>query len=1092
MTKVRKNILLISIFFCVVLFPVRFFSQVNLTNYPPSLDGLQSANCFDLLQDKNGVLWIATEDGISKFNGTQFSSIKQKDGLANDLIYDLEFFDTDHILVGSRGGLDLINIHNDSITNILPYLEFGEVGKIYYDTFTNQIHLYKKHVWDSGLFSTNKYKYHRVLDGADFSNSRIKAKIYKKIVLDNLQFQFEIDTLGHKKCFLINKNDTIRLKSSHFVLRNIFNYKDQLCAATSDGLKVIKKDSLHDFVLNGLDMTYSYQIDDNLYFISNNQLYEYNRDRTTFLLNILEYGSGITSHLFDREQHLWIGNGNGLIKVENSPFNNYGKKNNLKGTPTSIKRGPEGKLWISTDNGGLFCKEDSEKMFFQASNYSALVFDFSAQNKLFFQMKGVGFCTIDINTFEFRIIKIKSKFLSDAVLNRVNNFVQNGIVRDMAKDKFGHFWAVVSGSDGKGMVLQLDQNLKLIRYFDSNIQARSYSFFDNTPMKKTLGDWLPSIFVDSQNRVWFRSAHGLSMINGNTYRYFYRKDFKPELNDGIYMMREDAYGNIVFAAEEGLYKLILAGNDIKKVLRFTSEHGISSKKIYSIEFTQDGHLLAGASNGLNKIMNFDTVTVLQKLNVSQYSLKDGMVTSDHRLNSSFKDDDHSIWLGQPSNLLHYIPKKDKPNSIPPLLFLDEIKISNESQLSWEIKSGMVGELKLEKDPVFYYDQNDITFLVKSVSFDDPSSSSFDYFLEGFNTDWEESVVYPYIRYNNLSPGNYTFKARSTNKDGFRSREISYTFIIEEPFFQKTWFILLIICGGVAFISGLFILRQRQLKADNLRLEKKVIVRTQQLEEEKQNVEKKNNQILQSINYAKRIQGSILPDQDVLNNFFRNHFVFYQPKDVVGGDFYWFRSFGDLAVIATVDCTGHGVPGGFMSMMGSLLLDKIVQENNLDTAKILDQLNKEIIRVLKQEQEDAMQDGMDLSICVINKKDRLLSFSGARNGIFVLNGNDKKYFDADLFPVGGFYSKKSKEIIRNYHSTKVKLEADSWVFMYTDGYYDQMGGERMLSLGMDLFMAHLSKAVKSSDENVVFLKEEYDNWRGNIPPIDDVLVIGFQI
>ena len=92
MTKVRKNILLISIFFCVVIFPACFFSQVNLTNYPPSLDGLQSANCFDLLQDKNVVLWIATEDGLSRFNGIQFTAIRQKDGLSNDLIHDLEIF----------------------------------------------------------------------------------------------------------------------------------------------------------------------------------------------------------------------------------------------------------------------------------------------------------------------------------------------------------------------------------------------------------------------------------------------------------------------------------------------------------------------------------------------------------------------------------------------------------------------------------------------------------------------------------------------------------------------------------------------------------------------------------------------------------------------------------------------------------------------------------------------------------------------------------------------------------------------------------------------------------------------------------------
>ena len=92
MTKVKKNILLISIFFCVVIFPACVFTQVNLTNYPPSLGGLQSANCFDLLQDKNGVLWIATEDGLSRFNGTQFTAIRQKDGLSNDLIRDLEIF----------------------------------------------------------------------------------------------------------------------------------------------------------------------------------------------------------------------------------------------------------------------------------------------------------------------------------------------------------------------------------------------------------------------------------------------------------------------------------------------------------------------------------------------------------------------------------------------------------------------------------------------------------------------------------------------------------------------------------------------------------------------------------------------------------------------------------------------------------------------------------------------------------------------------------------------------------------------------------------------------------------------------------------
>ena len=121
---------------------------------------------------------------------------------------------------------------------------------------------------------------------------------------------------------------------------------------------------------------------------------------------------------------------------------------------------------------------------------------------------------------------------------------------------------------------------------------------------------------------------------------------------------------------------------------------------------------------------------------------------------------------------------------------------------------------------------------------------------------------------------------------------------------------------------------------------------QKLEIEKKLVESKNKEIMASISYAKRIQDTLLPKKNLMTTFFKNFVLFYKPKDIVSGDFYWFKNFGSTAVLATVDCTGHGVPGGFMSMMGSLLLDKIVQENNLDTAKILDQLNKEIIRVLK--------------------------------------------------------------------------------------------------------------------------------------------------
>ena len=140
---------------------------------------------------------------------------------------------------------------------------------------------------------------------------------------------------------------------------------------------------------------------------------------------------------------------------------------------------------------------------------------------------------------------------------------------------------------------------------------------------------------------------------------------------------------------------------------------------------------------------------------------------------------------------------------------------------------------------------------------------------------------------------------------------------------------------------MLIRRQRNL----INEQKKTVDKAyEELGAEKKKVEKKNKQIITSINYAKKIQQAILPEDELMQSFFTDYFVLFQPKDIVGGDFYWYRCFGDISVIACVDCTGHGVPGGFMSMMGSLLLDKIVLDTKLTSSQILDQLSNEIIRI----------------------------------------------------------------------------------------------------------------------------------------------------
>ena len=304
-------------------------------------------------------------------------------------------------------------------------------------------------------------------------------------------------------------------------------------------------------------------------------------------------------------------------------------------------------------------------------------------------------------------------------------------------------------------------------------------------------------------------------------------------------------------------------------------------------------------------------------------------------------------------------------------------------------------------------------------------------------------------------------------------------------------VLMLIVGFSLLLYRRFKITKRQnqiIKTQKQQVDKV----NQELDLEKNKVELKNKEILSSINYAKKIQQTILPKNEAMQNFFSDFFVFYQPKDIVGGDFYWFKSFGELAVIATVDCTGHGVPGGFMSMMGSMLIDKIVTSQRLDSSKILKQLNDEVIRMLSQYEGGEIQDGMDIALCVVDKDKKQLHFSGARNGIMIVSNGISTVYHADIIPVGGAFSNKSKLLKRDYKLNTIQLTKNDMVFMYTDGYYDQFGGKDIRSLGMDTFQNILLELSELKQKRDKFLLEKLSTWKGDLPQIDDVLVMGFKV
>ena len=263
-----------------------------------------------------------------------------------------------------------------------------------------------------------------------------------------------------------------------------------------------------------------------------------------------------------------------------------------------------------------------------------------------------------------------------------------------------------------------------------------------------------------------------------------------------------------------------------------------------------------------------------------------------------------------------------------------------------------------------------------------------------------------------------------------------------------------------------------------------------IEKQKQLVEEKNKKITDSINYAKRIQQAILPSEKLIKSILPDSFVFFQPKDIVSGDFYWISSINENnALIGAVDCTGHGVPGALMSMMGYNLLEQVVKEHQIyEPAVILNELSKQIVGSLKQTDGYAtVKDGMDIALCKINFQNYELEYAGAHNSLYFIRNGILTETKADSKPIG--ISTKSG----SFSNHKIKLEKGDCFYVFSDGFADQKGGTTNNKFFYQPFRELLVRIHQlPMKEQHAQLEAVMNKWKGDKEQIDDMLVIGVSI
>ncbi len=281
-------------------------------------------------------------------------------------------------------------------------------------------------------------------------------------------------------------------------------------------------------------------------------------------------------------------------------------------------------------------------------------------------------------------------------------------------------------------------------------------------------------------------------------------------------------------------------------------------------------------------------------------------------------------------------------------------------------------------------------------------------------------------------------------------------------------------------------KQRILETQKETLEQQVAERTFEINEKKKEIEEKNKDITDSINYAQRIQRSILPTEEEIKNIFPNSFVLFMPRDIVSGDFYWFAEIEGKKFAVCADCTGHGVPGALMSMIGCNLLQQIIVENKIyGPADILSRLQNEVRKALKQQSGDS-KDGMDLAICMI-EGDKIF-YAGAQRPLLILRNNELEEVKADKQSIGGGYW--GDELTFAQHELNAKdVQA---LFMFSDGFPDQFGGPKGKKFKFkQLVEALMESASLPVTDQKKKLAQRFTEWRGNLEQIDDVCVIGIR-
>ncbi len=1070
-------------------------------------NGMSQSSVLSIIQDSQGFLWFSTLDGLNKFDGYNFkvywATSKKKNSISDNITTVL--YETD-------------NPEN-------PVLWIGTAG--------------------NGLCKYNKLKDNfDIFKHSDNNPNSLSNNNINDIVGDNDILWIATDkglnkfNQGENIFSFFFRNKGNNSLNSDTVLCLDTDNRGNIWVGTKSGICYIncKTNSVKNYLyLTDISTAEINDIcvEDNKVFIGTQKgLFQYNiiDDKVTqFNLkkNSEKKQPKITKIIKDKNNIIWAGTEDeGLfrINIKTGIFYNY-KHDPLNNKSLSINSirslyiDKSDILWAGTSLGGVNkwnrAAEDIDVFRHNPYNENSLS---APQVRCFYidRDKDIWVGTVEggLNKWD----KKNDRFFHYKFDPNNKSSISNNHVRSMCEDSKNRFWIATDGG-GLNLFNKKKGTFKAYRHISENTNSlshdRVWKIFEDSKHRLWAGtfggglnlfnpeteqfkaykhsetdtnsvssDLITAIFEDSEHRLWTGTFNGLNLFNPETEKFVHylndKNDSNSISNNRVYCIYEDSDGFLWIGTKGGLNKFDYGK---KRFTKFTRENSDLPNNVI-LGIVEKGNFLWVSTN--NGICRIDKKTYKMK----SFDIGNGLQSNEFLAGSFYKKNDGEILFGGIDGFNAFYPSKIKDNPHKPPIVITGFQVSNQY-----IQTDTV--ISSKKLIILDHIQNDISFDFVALDYIFPQKNKYKYFLEGNDREWTDAGYRRFAKYTNLKPGEYVFKVIGSNNDDVWNKEgTSIKIIIKPAFWQTLWFKISLIILILVIIILIYKIRIRAIKKRNEELEAEVKRRTAEIRQQNEEIITQRDQIIEqkkeitdSILYAKKIQTAALPTEDYINKNIPEHFIFFRPRDIVSGDFYWVGRNKNKIIITAVDCTGHGVPGAFMSMLGISFLNKIVNEENItDSAEILNHLRTSIINALHPKgYEIESKDGMDMALCVINTEENIIDFSGAYNPLFHLQNGKITEIKADRMPVAKY------DVSDSFSRKTIHFNEGDIIYMFSDGYPDQFGGpkhKKFMKGKLRRLLEEISRKPMKEQEKI--LDETLNNWKGNQPQIDDIVVIGVRL